>query len=108
VVSVQNRYSLEDRGHEPVLETCEREGIAFIPYFPLAAGSLAQPGGRLDRIAAERGVAHGQLALAWLLKRSESMLPIPGTSSREHLEENVAAAALELSDEEFDALDQAG
>ncbi len=107
VVSVQNRYSLEDRGHEEVLEVCEREGIAFIPYFPLAAGWLAQPGGRLDRIAEAHRAAHGQVALAWLLRRSASMLPIPGTSSAEHLEENVAAASLELSDEEYGSLAEA-
>ncbi|MEJ7718702.1 MAG: aldo/keto reductase [Thermoleophilaceae bacterium] len=106
VVSVQNRYSLDDRGHEEVLEACERDDLAFIPYFPLAAGSLAQPGGRLDRIAEARGAAHGQVALAWLLRRSKSMLPIPGTSSREHLEENVAAGSLELSDEEYESLAQ--
>jgi pyridoxine 4-dehydrogenase len=96
VVSVQNRYSADDRGSEEVLEACEREGIAFIPWFPLGAGKATQPGGSLDQAAQEKGVSLAQAALAWLLGRSEVMLPIPGTSKVEHLEENVAAAGLRL------------
>jgi len=104
VASVQNRYNLTDRGYEDVLDFCEREGIGFIPWFPLATGDLARPGGPLDEIADRHDALPGQIALAWLLKRSPVMLPIPGTSSVSHLEENVAAAALELDDEEFAAL----
>ncbi len=104
VVSVQNRYSLSDRGHESVLEACEREGLGFIPWFPLAAGDAARGGGALERIAREHDVAPVQLALAWLLGRSPVMLPIPGTSSVDHLEENVAAAAIELERSELEAL----
>jgi len=104
VVSVQNRYSLSDRGHESVLEACEREGLGFIPWFPLAAGRAARGEGAVERVARENDVAPVQLALAWLLARSPVMLPIPGTSSVEHLEENVAAAALKLEQSEFDAL----
>jgi aryl-alcohol dehydrogenase-like predicted oxidoreductase len=104
IASVQNRYNLTDRGYEDVLDFCEREGIGFIPWFPLATGNLARPGGPLDEMAARHGVAPGQIALAWLLKRSPVMLLIPGTSSVEHLEENVAAASLELDDEEFEEL----
>ena len=101
VVSVQNRYSVTDRQSEPVLEECERHGLAFIPWFPLAAGPLTEPGGALDEIAAAHDATQAQIALAWLLQHSPAMLPIPGTSSIEHLEENVAAAALRLSDEEL-------
>jgi aryl-alcohol dehydrogenase-like predicted oxidoreductase len=109
IVSVQNRYSLSQRGSEDVLEACERYGIAFLPYFPLAAGKLTQPaGGELDEVAQNHGATVGQVALAWLLARSPNMLPIPGTSSADHLEENMGAATLELSDEEFAALDAAG
>ena len=104
IVSVQNRYNLTDRGSEDVLDFCEREGIGFIPWFPLATGDLARPGGPLDEIAARHDATPGQVALAWLLWRSPVMLPIPGTSSVEHLEENVAAASLELDEEEFAAL----
>ncbi len=104
IASVQNRYNLTDRGYEDVLDFCEREGIGFIPWFPLATGDLARPGGPLDEIADRHDALPGQIALAWLLKRSPVMLPIPGTSSVSHLEENVAAAALELDDEEFAAL----
>ncbi|HKG17126.1 MAG TPA: aldo/keto reductase, partial [Solirubrobacteraceae bacterium] len=89
VVSVQNRFNLVDRDSEPVLEACERRGIAFIPWFPLATGSLARPGSALDRAAASHQAAPAQVALAWLLARSQVMLPIPGTGSVEHLEENV-------------------
>lgn len=101
IVSVQNRYNLTDRGSEDVLDYCEREGIAFIPWFPLAVGELARPGGALDEIASRHDATPGQVALAWLLARSPVMLPIPGTSSVEHLEENVAAADLRLTDEEI-------
>jgi pyridoxine 4-dehydrogenase len=100
IATVQNRYNLTDR----VLDFCEREGIGFVPWFPLATGSLARPGSPLDEIASSRGVAPGQVALAWLLRRSPVMLPIPGTSSVEHLEENIAAASIELTDEEFEEL----
>ncbi len=101
IVSVQNRYNLTDRGSEDVLDYCEREGIAFIPWFPLAVGELARPGGALDEIASRHDATLGQVALAWLLARSPVMLPIPGTSSVEHLEEKVAAADLRLTDEEI-------
>jgi aryl-alcohol dehydrogenase-like predicted oxidoreductase len=100
IVTVQNRYNLEDRDAEDVLEECERLGIGFIPWFPLATGRLAEPGGPLDRIARERDATPGQIALAWLLARSPVMLPIPGTSSIEHLEENLGAAEIELSRDE--------
>ena len=101
IVSVQNRYNLTDRDSEDVLDFCEREGIGFIPWFPLATGDLARPGGPLDEIATRYGASPGQVALAWLLWRSPVILPIPGTSSVEHLVENVAAASLELDEEEF-------
>ena len=101
IVSVQNRYNLTDRDSEDVLDFCEREGIGFIPWFPLATGDLARPGGPLDEIATRYGASPRQVALAWLLWRSPVVLPIPGTSSVEHLVENVAAASLELDEEEF-------
>jgi pyridoxine 4-dehydrogenase len=104
IVSVQNRYNLIDRRSEDVLDLCEREGIGFLPWFPLATGDLARPGGPLDEIAARHDASPGQVALAWLLWRSPVMLPIPGTSSVEHLEENVAAASLDLDEEELAAL----
>jgi pyridoxine 4-dehydrogenase len=104
IASVQNRYNLADRSSEDVLEHCEREGIAFLPFFPLAVGRLAKPGGRLARLARDRGAAPGQIALAWLLQRSPVMLPIPGTTSLEHLDENTAASRIELSDEDMAAL----
>ena len=104
IASVQNRYNLTDRGSEDVLDFCEREGIGFIPWFPLATGDLARPGGPLDEIADRYDATSGQIALAWLLWRSPVMLPIPGTSSVAHLEENVAAASLELDEEELAAL----
>jgi len=106
VATVQNRYNLVDRQSEDVLDYCERKGIGFIPWFPLAAGDLARPGSVLDRAAKRHGKSPGQIALAWLLKRSKVMLPIPGTSQVAHLEENVAAADIELSAEEFAALDR--
>ncbi|HEY1942759.1 MAG TPA: aldo/keto reductase [Roseiarcus sp.] len=107
VVTVQNRYNLADRASEDVLDYCEKKGIGFIPWFPLAAGDLAKPGGALDTIAHTHKATPGQIALAWLLKRSPVMLPIPGTGQVKHLEENVAAAAIKLTDEEFAALDKA-
>jgi aryl-alcohol dehydrogenase-like predicted oxidoreductase len=107
VVSVQNRYSISERDAEEMLEACERDGLAFIPWFPLAAGSLAEPGGPLDRVAGRHGATRAQVALAWLLKRSRVMLPIPGTSSVEHFDENLSAAAVELSGEDACELEAA-
>ncbi|MNV57498.1 putative oxidoreductase YdbC [compost metagenome] len=104
---MQNRYNLVDRADEAVLDYCEANGIGFIPWFPLAAGTLAQTGGIVDSLAKAKGATPGQIALAWILKRSPVMLPIPGTSRVKHLEENVAGAAITLSDEEFQQLDQA-
>jgi pyridoxine 4-dehydrogenase len=100
VVTVQNRYNLEDRDSEDVLDACEEANIGFIPWFPLAVGRLAEPGGPLDRIAGERDATPAQLALAWLLARSRVMLPIPGTSQVEHFEENLAAVDIDLSPEQ--------
>ena len=108
VASVQNLYNLVTRGSEAVLEYCEAETIGFIPWFPLAAGNLARPGSVLDDVAHKLGATPSQVALAWVLKRSPVMLPIPGTGKVAHLEENVAAASLELSDEDFRALDEVG
>ncbi|MBA2436914.1 MAG: aldo/keto reductase [Acidimicrobiia bacterium] len=107
VVSVQNRYNVADRKSEPVLERCEAEGIAFIPWFPLAAGDMAKPGGPLHELARAHGASPAQAALAWLLARSPQMLPIPGTSSVAHLEENLVAAELHLSAEDMAVLDAA-
>ncbi|MFI7207010.1 aldo/keto reductase [Micromonospora aurantiaca (nom. illeg.)] len=107
IVSVQNLYNLADRSAEDVLEHCERHDLAFIPWFPIATGNLARPGGPLDAISTAHGATPAQLALAWLLRRSPVMLPIPGTSSVAHLEENVAAAEVELTDDEFEALAKA-
>ena len=104
VVTVQNRYNLTDRSSEDVLDACEQAGIGFIPWFPLATGTLAEPGGALDEVAHAHDATPGQVALAWLLARSNVMLPIPGTSSAEHLEENMAAEELNLSKEERDAI----
>jgi aryl-alcohol dehydrogenase-like predicted oxidoreductase len=104
IVSVQNRYNLNDRRSEAVLRACEGEGIAFIPWLPLATGRLARLGGSLDEIRARHDATFAQVALAWLLAKSPVMLPIPGTSSVAHLEENVAAAALRLAAEEVRAL----
>jgi pyridoxine 4-dehydrogenase len=101
IATVQNLYNLGDRSSEDVLDYCEAEGIGFIPWFPLAAGALAKPGSALEGIAKAHGASPGQIALAWLLKRSPVMLPIPGTGKVRHLEENVAAAGLKLSDAEF-------
>jgi pyridoxine 4-dehydrogenase len=108
VVSVQNKYNLVSRGSEAVLDYCEREGIAFIPWFPLASGKLAAAGGVLDEVARRLGATPAQVALAWVLRRSPVMLPIPGTSKVKHLEENVAAAAITLTDDDFTRLDTVG
>jgi pyridoxine 4-dehydrogenase len=105
VATVQNRYNLVDRSSEAVLNYCAANAIGFIPWFPLAAGDLAKPGGVLDAIVRRTGATPSQIALAWVLKRSPVMLPIPGTSQVGHLEENVRAAAIELSDADFQALD---
>jgi pyridoxine 4-dehydrogenase len=112
IASVQNLYHLTDRRHEDVLDYCERERIAFIPWLPIASGRHAdganpagQPAGQLTRVAAELGATPAQVALAWLLRRSPVMIPIPGTSSAAHLAENVAAADLTLSADQFDRLD---
>ena len=107
VATVQNLYNLANRGAEDVLDYCEEQGIGFIPWFPLAAGDLAQPGGPLAEAAEKHEATAGQVALAWLLHRSPVLLPIPGTGSVEHLEENVAAAELKLDDGEIEALDAA-
>jgi pyridoxine 4-dehydrogenase len=107
VTTVQNLYNLTNRQSEDVLQYCEEQGIAFIPWFPLAAGKLAQPGGVVDEIAKAHDATAGQVALAWLLAKSPVMLPIPGTGSVEHLEENVAAADLQLGDDELQALEAA-
>jgi pyridoxine 4-dehydrogenase len=101
IVSVQNKYNISDRAHEDVLQYCEKHGIAFIPWFPVAAGKLAKPGGALDTMAKKHGATVSQLSLAWLLHHSPVILPIPGTSSVAHLEENVKAADLSLSAEEW-------
>jgi pyridoxine 4-dehydrogenase len=100
VVTVQNRYNLTDRGSEAVLDYCQTQGIGFIPWFPIASGELAKPGGVVDRTAKSTGATPAQVALAWLLRRSPVMLPIPGTSSVGHLEENCAAAAVTLTDQQ--------
>jgi pyridoxine 4-dehydrogenase len=107
VATVQNRYNLADRSHEAVVDWCDINGVGFIPWFPLAAGALARPGGELDVVAKKLGATQGQVALAWVLKRSPVMLPIPGTGKVAHLEENVAAAGVELSDDDFEELDLA-
>ncbi len=104
IASVQNHYNVLDRGHEDVLDYCGREGLGFIPYYPIATGQFAAPHGKLAQLARRSGATGVQLALAWLLRRSPVMLPIPGTRSVAHLEENVAAAQVELTDEEFDTL----
>jgi len=106
VATVQNRYNLVDRRSEGVLEHCERKGIGFMPWFPIASGDLAAPGGHLDTIARATGGSPAQVALAWLLARSPVMLPIPGTASVEHLEENCAAAGVELNPAQVAELSQ--
>ncbi len=105
VVSVQNKYNLSDRAHEDVVEYCAKNKIAFIPWFPLAAGKLTEPGGVLDTLAESYNATTSQVAIAWLLWRSPAMLPIPGTSRVRHLEENVAASELRLSQEEWRSLE---
>ncbi len=104
VVSVQNLYNLTDRSSGRVLDHCTDQGLGFIPWFPVANGNLARPGGPVDVVCQETGASAAQVALAWLLRRSPVMLPIPGTSSVDHVEENCAAALLELTDEQFQAL----
>jgi len=105
IVSVQNLYNVGDRQHEGVLEYCEKHGLAFIPWFPVAAGKLARPGGKLDTIAKRHGATVAQLSIAWLLHRSPVVLPIPGTSSVAHLEENLKAAEISLSDAELQEIE---
>jgi aryl-alcohol dehydrogenase-like predicted oxidoreductase len=107
IVSVQNQYNLGDRQHEDVLQYCEKHKLAFIPWFPVAAGKLAQPGGKLDKMAKRHGATVSQLSLAWLLHRSPVTLPIPGTSSVAHLEENLKAAEIALSAEDRKAIEEA-
>jgi pyridoxine 4-dehydrogenase len=107
IVSVQNLFNLSQRNAEPLMKYAESNGLGFIPWFPLATGKLAKEGGPLDKIAREHGASPSQLALAWLLKRSPALLPIPGTSTVSHVEDNIAAAQLELTDEEFTALSNA-
>jgi len=104
IASVQNRYNLADRHSEDVLEACEEQGIAFFPWWPLAVGDLAEPGGRLDAVARAHDATPAQVALAWLLARSPVVCPIPGTASLEHLEENLGAVDLELTPEELATL----
>lgn len=107
IVSVQNLYNVGDRQHEDVLQYCEKHGLAFIPWFPVAAGKLARPGGELDQVAKRHGSTVSQLSLAWLLHRSPVMLPIPGTSSVAHLEENLKAAEISLSAQDMKAIEEA-
>ena len=107
VATVQNRYNLTDRADEAVVDHCEREGIGFIPWYPLASGDLAKPGGPVDEAARAHGATPGQVALAWVLHRSPIMLPIPGTGRVAHLEENMGAASLRLTDAEYATLDKA-
>ena len=107
IVSVQNRYNVGDREHEDVLDYCEEHGLAFIPWYPVAAGKLAQPGGKLDTMAKQHGATVAQLSIAWLLYRSPVTLPIPGTSSVEHLEENMKSDAISLSDAELKEIETA-
>jgi pyridoxine 4-dehydrogenase len=107
IVSVQNRYNVGDREHEDVVTYCEQNNIAFIPWFPVAAGKLAQPGGKLDEVSKRHGATVSQLSIAWLLHRSPVMLPIPGTSSVAHLEENMQSATISLSDDEMQEIEQA-
>ena len=107
ILSVVGMQQQNAAVHEDVLEYCEREGIGFIPWFPLGAGKLTKAGGLLDQVASKLGATVGQVALAWLLRRSPVMLVIPGTSKVKHLEENMAAASLPLSDHDFERLDEA-
>ena len=105
IVSVQNQYNIGDRQHEDVVEYCTKHKLAFIPWFPVAAGKLAQSGGKLDAAAKSHGATLSQLSLAWLLHHTPVMLPIPGTSSVQHLEENIAAAGVHLSDAEWKSIE---
>jgi aryl-alcohol dehydrogenase-like predicted oxidoreductase len=107
IVSVQNRYNIGDREHEDVVDYCTQHSIAFIPWFPVAAGKLAQPGGKLDAVAKDHSATLAQLSLAWLLRRSPVIVPIPGTTSIKHLEENVASAQVTLSDSEWEQIEHA-
>jgi aryl-alcohol dehydrogenase-like predicted oxidoreductase len=107
VVSVQNNYSVSRRDSEDVLDVCEQQGIAFIPWYPIASGNLAKPGSALDAIAQEHNATPAQVSLAWLLHRSPAMIPIPGTSSVVHLEENTAARELELTEEDLKRIEDA-
>ncbi|MDQ2839698.1 MAG: aldo/keto reductase [Acidobacteriota bacterium] len=107
IVSIQNKYNLSDRTHEEALNYCERNGLGFIPWFPVAAGKLAAQGGALDSLAKQHKATVAQISLAWLLHRSPVMLPIPGTSSVKHLEENVAARDLHLKPEEWKQIEDA-
>jgi aryl-alcohol dehydrogenase-like predicted oxidoreductase len=107
VASVQNQYNLAQRSADPVLDHCEAHGIAFLPWFPLADGRMARPGGPLAEVARELGATAPQVGLAWLLKRSPVMVPIPGTSSLAHLEENCAASQLVLTDAQYDRITSA-
>ncbi|MCE5316387.1 MAG: aldo/keto reductase [Parachlamydia sp.] len=106
-VSVQNHYNLTNRESEPVLHYCEQHSLGFIPWYPIASGQLAQAGGPLQQLAKRKGCTTAQLSLAWLLKHSKVMLPIPGTAQMVHLEENIASAALDLTDDEYALLNQA-
>jgi pyridoxine 4-dehydrogenase len=108
IVSVQNLFNLTDRSAEALLDWSTEQDIAFIPWFPLATGSLAGAGSPLTSLAVEKGATPSQLALAWLLKRSPVMIPIPGTSTVAHLEDNLRGAEIELTDDEFDALSAIG
>ncbi len=107
IASVQNLYNLADRSAEALVDHCTENEIGFIPWFPLATGELARDGGPLDELSSEIGAKPSQLALAWLLRRCEVMLPIPGTSTVSHLEDNLAAASIDLTDEQFESLSAA-
>jgi pyridoxine 4-dehydrogenase len=107
IVSVQNQYNLSDRRHEKALQYCEKHNLAFIPWYPVAAGKLVLPGGRLGRAAKEHNASVVQLSLAWLLYHSPVLIPIPGTSSVKHLEENMGAAKVQLSGAEWKAIEEA-
>ena len=107
IVSVQNKYNIGDRAHDDVVDYCTEHNIAFIPWFPVAAGELARPGGKLDEVAKHHNATVSQLSLAWLLHRSPAILPIPGTSSVKHLQENVAAAGVSLNDAEWAEIEHA-
>jgi pyridoxine 4-dehydrogenase len=107
IVSVQNMYNVSERQHEDALQYCEKNDLAFIPWFPVAAGKLAKPGGKLDELAKRHGATVSQLSIAWLLHRSPVMLPIPGTSSVAHLEENMKAAEISLSNAEMQEIEAA-